>query len=58
MAHFSFHNNKILIGLCVIITIVCCFTYNDVGFNNDLSQLNFIPKEIKAAENNWKKVRV
>ncbi|PBJ12657.1 1-acyl-sn-glycerol-3-phosphate acyltransferase [Flavobacterium sp. ACN6] len=50
MAHFSFHNNKILIGLCVIITIICCFTYNDVGFNNDLSQLNFIPKDIKNAE--------
>lgn len=50
LAHFSFHNNKILIGLCVIITIVCCFTYNNVGFNNDLSQLNFVPKDIKAAE--------
>jgi len=50
MAHFSFHNNKFLIGFCVIITIVCFFTYNDVGFNNDLSQLNFIPKDIKAAE--------
>lgn len=50
LAHFSFHNNKILIGFCVLITIVCCFTYKNVGFNNDLSQLNFIPKEIKAAE--------
>lgn len=50
MAHFSFHNNKFLIAFCVIITIICCFTYNDVGFNNDLSQLNFVPKEIKAAE--------
>ena len=50
LAHFSFHNNKLLIGFCVIITIVCCFTYNNVGFNNDLSQLNFVPKEIKAAE--------
>lgn len=50
MAHFSFHNNKFLIGFCVIITIICCFTYNDVGFNNDLSQLNFVPKDIKAAE--------
>jgi 1-acyl-sn-glycerol-3-phosphate acyltransferase len=50
LAHFSFHNNKILIGFCVLITIVCCFTFNDVGFNNDLSQLNFVPKEIKAAE--------
>ncbi|MCV9929629.1 1-acyl-sn-glycerol-3-phosphate acyltransferase [Flavobacterium sp. LS1R49] len=50
LAHFSFHNNKILIGACVLITFVCFFTYNDVGFNNDLSQLNFVPKEIKAAE--------
>ncbi|MBK0369542.1 1-acyl-sn-glycerol-3-phosphate acyltransferase [Flavobacterium agrisoli] len=50
LAHFSFHNNKILIGLCAIITIICFFTYNNVGFNNDLSQLNFIPNEIKAAE--------
>ncbi|PIF69718.1 1-acyl-sn-glycerol-3-phosphate acyltransferase [Flavobacterium sp. 2] len=50
LAHFSFHNNKILIGLCIIITIVCLFTYNNVGFNNDLSQLNFVPKDIKAAE--------
>lgn len=50
LAHFSFHNNKYLIGFCVIITIICCFTYNNVGFNNDLSQLNFVPKEIKAAE--------
>lgn len=50
LAHFSFHNNKFLIGFCVIITIICFFTYNDVGFNNDLSQLNFVPKDIKAAE--------
>ncbi|OXA94404.1 1-acyl-sn-glycerol-3-phosphate acyltransferase [Flavobacterium hercynium] len=50
LAHFSFHNNKFLIGFCVLITIVCFFTYNNVGFNNDLSQLNFIPNEIKAAE--------
>ncbi|OXB02757.1 1-acyl-sn-glycerol-3-phosphate acyltransferase [Flavobacterium pectinovorum] len=50
LAHFSFHNNKFLIGFCVLITIVCFFTYNNVGFNNDLSQLNFVPKEIKAAE--------
>lgn len=50
LAHFSFHNNKYLIGFCVLITIVCCFTYNNVGFNNDLSQLNFVPKDIKASE--------
>lgn len=50
LAHFSFHNNKYLIAFCVLITIICCFTYNKVGFNNDLSQLNFVPNEIRAAE--------
>ena len=50
LAHFSFHNNKFLIGFCVLITIICFFTYNNVGFNNDLSQLNFVPKDIRAAE--------
>ena len=42
LAHFSFHNNKFLIGFCILISIVCCFTYHDVKFNNDLSQLNLI----------------
>jgi len=51
LAHVSFHNSKFLIWACVLITVVCFFTYNKVGFNNDLSQLNFIPKDIKAAEN-------
>lgn len=50
LAHVSFHNSKWLIWSCVLITVVCFFTYNKVGFNNDLSQLNFIPKDIKAAE--------
>lgn len=50
MADFSFHKNKWLIGSCLAIIAICCFTYNDVVFNNDLSQLNFIPKDIKKAE--------
>lgn len=50
LADFSFHKNKFLIGSCIVIIIVCFFTYDKVVFNNDLSQLNFVPKEIKAAE--------
>lgn len=50
MADFSFHKNKWLIGSCLVIIAICCFTYNDVKFNNDLSQLNFVPKDIKKAE--------
>jgi 1-acyl-sn-glycerol-3-phosphate acyltransferase len=50
MADFSFHKNKLLIGGCLVIIIVCFFTYNEVVFNNDLSQLNFVPKDLRAAE--------
>lgn len=50
MAGFSFHKSKWLIGSCLVIIAVCFFTYNEVVFNNDLSKLNFVPKEIKAAE--------
>lgn len=50
LSGFSFHKNKFLIGSCVIIIIICFFTSSKVVFNNDLSQLNFVPKEIKAAE--------
>jgi 1-acyl-sn-glycerol-3-phosphate acyltransferase len=50
LADFSFHKNKFLIGSCIVIIIGCFFTYDKVVFNNDLSQLNFVPKEIKAAE--------
>jgi len=50
LAHVSFHKSKFLIWSCILITVVCFFTYNKVGFNNDLSQLNFIPTAIKVAE--------
>lgn len=50
LADVSFHKNKFLIGGCLLVIIACFFTYDDVVFNNDLSQLNFVPKEIKAAE--------
>ncbi len=50
MAGFSFHKSKWLTGSCLAIVVVCFFTYDRVVFNNDLSQLNFVPKEIKAAE--------
>jgi 1-acyl-sn-glycerol-3-phosphate acyltransferase len=55
MAAFSFDNNKWLIGGCAVIIVVCCFTFTKVHFNNDLSQLNFVPKDIQAAEKQLEK---
>lgn len=49
-ASFSFHHNKVLIAVSLIIIAISFFTFSKVKFNNNLSDLNFIPKEIKAVE--------
>lgn len=50
MAGFAFERNKILVISSIVIIIVSLFTYQKVGFNNDISQLNYVPSEIKKAE--------
>ncbi|MDM1549030.1 MMPL family transporter [Empedobacter falsenii] len=50
LAFFSFHNNMILIGACVLLIIVSCFTFNNVNFDKDLSKLNYVPTDQKIAE--------
>jgi 1-acyl-sn-glycerol-3-phosphate acyltransferase len=52
MAGFSFHKNRPLIILSIGIIIASFFYFNNVVFNNDLSQLNFVPPDIKKAEKN------
>ncbi|MEW5674714.1 MMPL family transporter [Flavobacterium enshiense] len=49
-AGFSFESNKFLIISSVIVIAVSLFTFNKVKFNNNLSDLNFVPSEIKKAE--------
>lgn len=50
MAGFSFERNKFLIFSSVIIIVISFFTFNKVLFNNDISQLNFVPDAIRKAE--------
>ncbi|RRJ93997.1 1-acyl-sn-glycerol-3-phosphate acyltransferase [Flavobacterium macacae] len=50
MAGFAFERNKILVLSSIVIIIVSLFTYQKVGFNNDISQLNYVPSDIKKAE--------
>lgn len=50
MAGFSFERNKFLIFSSVIIIIVSFFTFDKVLFNNDISQLNYVPDDIRKAE--------
>ena len=50
LAYFSFHHNKVLIGICLALIIISCFTFNKVTFDQDLSKLNYIPTDQKIAE--------
>lgn len=49
-AKYPFHKNKWLIGGLVALFVVSIFTYNQAGFNNDISQLNYEPDELMQAQ--------
>lgn len=50
LAGFSFHSNKILLAISVVLIVISFFTYGRVTFDDDLSKINFIPKELQNAE--------
>ncbi|KGO91295.1 MMPL family transporter [Flavobacterium subsaxonicum] len=50
LAGFSFHNNKVLIAASVLIIVASFFTFNKVVYDKDISQLNYVPDDIKLAE--------
>ncbi|MBP9793073.1 MAG: 1-acyl-sn-glycerol-3-phosphate acyltransferase [Flavobacterium sp.] len=50
LSHIPFEKNKFLIIVSVILIVVSSFTFHKVTFNNNLSELNFIPSEIQLAE--------
>ncbi|MCP1996326.1 MMPL family transporter [Flavobacterium sp. HSC-61S13] len=50
VAHFKFDRSKTLMISCVLLIGISLFTFNKVGFDDDLSKLNFFPEELQAAE--------
>ena len=53
---YPFHENKFLLALVIILTIVFAFTYNKVGFETDMIKLSYVNPELKKAENNLDKL--
>lgn len=49
-ARFSFHSSRPLIIVSIAVIIASLFFFNSVQFDSDISQLNFIPDEVKKAE--------
>ncbi|MGK6351662.1 1-acyl-sn-glycerol-3-phosphate acyltransferase [Parapedobacter sp. DT-150] len=50
IARYDFSSNKWVLGIGIALTIVCLFTFQRVGFNDDLAALNYQPEHLKRAE--------
>ncbi len=50
LSGYDFEKNKYLLVGCFVVILVCLFTYPKVGFNNDLNNLNYVPKNLKTAQ--------
>lgn len=50
VARFPFDKSKPLFILCLLAILVSFFTFNKVGFNKDLTSLNYFPTDLKQAE--------
>lgn len=48
---YRFDKNKWLVGGIVVLTIICVFTSQNVGFESDMMKINYEPKHIKDTEN-------
>lgn len=48
---YSYEDNKWIVLLFGVITIVCLFFYNDARFDTDMSGLNYMSDEIEQSEN-------
>lgn len=50
LASYDFDRNKFLLGFSVLLILISLFTYQNVGFENDLNKLNYMPKDLQKAE--------
>lgn len=50
IASYNMHQNKWVILVLFLLCFASFFTYNTVAFNKDLSAMNYMPKDIEAAE--------
>ena len=50
IGHYPYEKNKPLIIGCSLVIIACLFGFRHVGFNDDIGDLNYIPKDLKISE--------
>lgn len=50
IGHYPYEKNKPIIIGCSLVIVACLFGFRHVGFNDDIGDLNYIPKELKISE--------
>ena len=50
IGHYPYEKNKPLIIACSVVIMACLFGFRHVGFNEDIGDLNYIPKDLKISE--------
>lgn len=50
IGNYSYEKNKPLLIGCSIVIAACLFGFSHVGFNENIGDLNYIPKELKISE--------
>lgn len=48
--NYPYDRNKYLIGALVLVTVVALFNYDNVGFNSDMMDLNYMPEHLKQSQ--------
>lgn len=56
LAAYDFDRNKYLLIFSILLILISFFTYQNVGFENDLNKLNFMPNNLQKAENELNKL--
>lgn len=50
IARYDFSRNNWVLGIAAVVTLISLFTFQRVGFNDDLAALNYQPPHLKQAE--------
>ncbi len=53
---YAFEKNRILLAAIIILSMVFGYTSRNVGFNSDISTLNYLSDELKMAEKNLESI--
>lgn len=56
LGSYPYEKNKFLIIGCSLLIVICLFGFNKVGFNEDIGDLNFVPKDLKISESKLEKL--